>query len=88
MHRKANCIGHILKRNWFLYDINEGYMTVVKGVGKINTIPWWFEEQKMIPGARGRSWRSRKKETTVYHKNIKKKYKLSSISPWIYQQSP
>ena len=32
--RKANCIGHILRRNRLLYDVIEGQVTEVKGVGR------------------------------------------------------
>ena len=32
--QKANWIGHILRRNCLLYDIIEGQMTEVEGVGR------------------------------------------------------
>ena len=32
--RKANWIGHILRRNFFFYDAIDGQMTEVKGVEK------------------------------------------------------
>ena len=35
--RKANWIGHILRRNCFLHDAIEGQMTEVKGVGRRRT---------------------------------------------------
>ena len=34
LRRKANWIGHILRRNCLLHDANEGQMTEVRGVGK------------------------------------------------------
>ena len=46
---------------------------------KKNTAPWWSEKQKVL-GAKGRSWRSKNMETTVYQLSTRKKYKLSSIS--------
>ena len=35
-----------------------------------NRAPRSFEKQKKILGAKGRSWRSKKMETTVYQSNI------------------
>ena len=35
--RKANSIGHILRRNCLLHDAIEGQMTVLKGVGRRRT---------------------------------------------------
>ena len=35
--RKANWIGHILRRNCLLRDVIEGQMTEVKGVGRRRT---------------------------------------------------
>ena len=37
LRRKANWIGHILRRNCLLQDAIEGQMTEVKGVGRIRT---------------------------------------------------
>jgi hypothetical protein len=37
LRRKANCIGHILRRNCFLHDAIEGRMTGVKAVGRRRT---------------------------------------------------
>ena len=37
LHRKANCIGHILRRNCLLHDAIEGQMTEVKVVGRRRT---------------------------------------------------
>ena len=34
LRRKANWIGHILRRNSLLYDAIEGQMTEMKGVGR------------------------------------------------------
>ena len=34
LHRKANLIGHILRRNCLLHDAIEGQMMEVKGVGR------------------------------------------------------
>ena len=53
--RKANWIGHILRRNCLLHDATEIYITEVKKTRKKNTAPWWFDEQKMILGAKGGS---------------------------------
>ena len=35
--RKANWIGHILRRNCLLHDATEGQMTEVRGIGRTNT---------------------------------------------------
>ena len=37
LRRKANWIGHILRRNCLLHDAIEGQMTEVKGVGRRRT---------------------------------------------------
>ena len=37
VRRKANWIGHILRRNCLLHDAIEGQMTKVKGVGRRRT---------------------------------------------------
>ena len=37
LRRKANWIGHILRRNFLLHDVIEGYMMEVKGVGRRRT---------------------------------------------------
>ena len=37
LRRKANCIGHILRRNCLLHDAIEGQMMEVKGVGRRRT---------------------------------------------------
>ena len=37
LRRKANWIGHILRRNFLLHDAIEGQMTVVNGVGRRRT---------------------------------------------------
>ena len=37
LRRKANWIGHILRRNYLLHDVIEGQMTEVKGVGRRRT---------------------------------------------------
>ena len=37
LRSKANCIGHILKRNCLLHDAIEGLMTEVKLVGRRTT---------------------------------------------------
>ena len=34
LRRKANCIGHILRRNCLVLDDIEGQMTEVKGIGR------------------------------------------------------
>ena len=34
LRRKANWIGHILRRNCFLHDATKGQVTEVKGVGR------------------------------------------------------
>ena len=34
LRRKVNWIGHIVRRNCFLLDVNEGQMTEVKVVGR------------------------------------------------------
>ena len=37
LHRKAKWIGHILIRNFLLYDAIDGHMTELKGVGRRST---------------------------------------------------
>ena len=37
LRRRANWIGHILRRNCLLHDVSEGQMTEVKGVGRRRT---------------------------------------------------
>ena len=37
LRRKANWIGHILRRNYLLHDAIKGQMTEVKGVGRKRT---------------------------------------------------
>jgi hypothetical protein len=39
LRRKANWIGHILRRNCLLHDVIEGQMTELKGVGRRRTTP-------------------------------------------------
>ena len=46
------------------------------------TAPWWIEKQKKISEVTGASRISKNVETTAYQSNIRKKCKLSSISPW------
>jgi hypothetical protein len=67
--RKANWISHILRKNchWRTDDESERSR-------KKTTVPWWFEKQKKILGAKGGSWRSKQMETTVYQSKIRKKY--------------
>jgi hypothetical protein len=63
-----------------LHGAIEGQMTEVKGVGR--------KTQILDLRNRERYWElkeeaeDRKYETTVYKLNIRKKYKVSSISPW------
>ena len=80
LHRKANWISHILRRNCLLHDVIKGEMTEVKGVGRrtqlldeLRNRRYWelkeeAEDQKKI-------------ETTVYQPNIRKKY-ITAVSPW------
>ena len=37
LRRKANWIGHILRRNCLLHDANEGQMAEVKGIARRRT---------------------------------------------------
>ena len=82
LRRKANWIGHILRRNCPLHNVIEGQMTEVKGVGRRRTqllddlgnrIRYWELKEE----AEDR----KKMETTLYQKNISKKC-ISHISPW------
>ena len=43
IHRKANWVGHFLRRNCFLHDAIEGQITEVKGAGRRMMI-WETEE--------------------------------------------
>ena len=73
LRRKANFIGRIQRCHWRTDDGSE------RSRKKKNTASRWFEKEKKILGAKGRSWRSKKMETTVYPINIRKKYKLYYI---------
>ena len=37
LHRKANWVGHVLRRNCLLHDAIEGQLAEVKGVGRRST---------------------------------------------------
>ena len=52
LRRKANWIGHILRRNCPLHDAIEGQMVEVKGVGRRRT-QLLDEKQEKILGAKG-----------------------------------
>ena len=81
LRRKANWIGHVLRINGFLHAVIEGEMTEVKGVGR---------RTQLLDDLRNRRryWElkeetdGRKDGNEIYQSNIRKKYKLSSISPW------
>ena len=62
----------------FLHDVIEGQMAEVKGVRRRTQLLDDFRNKKAF-GAEGESCISKKMETTVYHPNIRKSYKLSSI---------
>ena len=70
LHRKANWVGHVLRRNYFIYYLIEGQMTEVNGVGRIRTqllddlINRRYWEQK------GEDEDRKKMESTVYQSNI------------------
>jgi hypothetical protein len=68
LQRKANCVGHILRRNWFLHDASEGQVVIVEGVGGRRT--QFFDDLR-----KSRKLKTEKVETTVYQTNIRKKYK-------------
>ena len=53
LHRKANWIGHILRRNCLLHDAIEGQMTEMKGVGRRRTQLLDDLRKKKILGAKG-----------------------------------
>jgi hypothetical protein len=74
LRRKANWIGHILRKNCLLHDVIEGQMTEEKGVGR---------RTQLLDDLRNRRryWKL-KMETTVYHTIVREKYKLSCTSPW------
>jgi hypothetical protein len=55
LRKKANWIGHILRRNCLLHDPIKGQMTEVKGVERRKTTPRWFEKEKKILRAKGGS---------------------------------
>ena len=72
VRRKANWIGHILRRNCLLHDAIEGQMKEVKGIGRRRT--------QLLDDLRNirRYWEpkeeagSKKMETTIYQSNIRK----------------
>ena len=75
-------VGHIVKRNWFLQDAIEGEAIEMKRIeGRRRT--------QLLDDLRNRRcWElkeeakdKKKMEMTFYQLNIRKKYKLSSISP-------
>ena len=78
LRRRVNRIGHILNRNCLHHSLEGRWLNEMSWKKK-NAVPWRFEKQETM-GAKGGSWRSRKVEKTVYQSNIRKKYKLSSIS--------
>ena len=53
LSRKANWIGHILRRNCLCHDVIEGQKTQVKGAGRRRT--QLLEKQKTILEAKGGS---------------------------------
>ena len=77
---KANCIGHIFRRNFVLHDAIEGQMMEVRGRRRRRTELIDDLRNKNILGAKRRKLNIEVDETTVYQSNIRNKY-ISSISP-------
>ena len=73
--RKAEWIGHILRRNCLFHDATEGQMTEVKGVGR---------RTQFVDDLRNRRryWELKEEaedqnmQTIVYQSNIRKEYKF------------
>ena len=83
LRRITNWIRHILKRNCLVRDTIKGQMTKVKGVKRRRRMQLLDNLRKRnILTDKGGRLRSVKLENTVYHMNIGKKYKLSSLSSW------
>jgi hypothetical protein len=58
MRRKATDIGHILRRNYFLYIVFEGHMTEAKRIGRKRRIQLFYDfENRRRLGAKGGSRR-------------------------------
>ena len=75
--RKANWIGHILRRNCFLHDGIERQMTEVRVVGRRST--------QLFDDVRNRTYwklKNEKSENERLSHEHRKNYKLSSTSPW------
>ena len=77
LRRKANWIGGILRRNCLLHDDIE------------DDVSERARRTQLLDDLQNRrTYWERKEEaedkTRVYQSNIRKKYKLSSISPWTY----
>ena len=79
--RKANWISHILRRNCLLHDAIEGQMTEVKGVGRRRTQLLDYLRNRRYWELKEEAEVRKKMGTTVYQSNIRKKFKLTSISP-------
>jgi hypothetical protein len=76
LHRKANWIGHIQRKNCLLGDVIDEQMMEVKGAGRRRRRRRQLlddEQQKKIIVGKGENWRSKKLEKTDYHMKIRKK---------------
>ena len=65
LRRKANWVGHILRRNYLLHDAIEGQMTEGKGVGRRTQLLDDLRNRRIL----------KKVESPVYLTNIWRKYK-------------
>ena len=77
--RKANFIGHILRRNCLLHCAIEGQMTTMKGVGRRRRM---ISEREEDIGEEAEDRKNGKYSLSIEHKE---EIRLSSISPKTYQ---
>ena len=76
LRRKANWIGHILRRNCLLHDAIEGQMTKVKGVGRRRT--------QLLDDLRNRRWYWELKEEAEGKKRWRRQF-ISSEHKYLPQ---
>ena len=80
---KANLIDHIL-RNPPLYDVIEGQITEVKGVGRRRTqLLDYLRNRRGYWELKEEAEDRKRWKPQFYQSNIRKKY-ISSLSPWTY----
>ena len=70
LRRKANWIGHILRRNCVLHDAIEGQMMEVKGVGRRTQLLDDLRNRRRYLELKEEYEDRKKMETTVYQLNL------------------